>query len=95
MLGQEERSDLDNQLVCGRVVDMLSPCDSAIFSGGLFSTLLSSLTFVPHYCVTAVVSLEISAILWKKLLWGPILANLGLISFTVFSSKSDPTFTIQ
>lgn len=97
MLGQEEMVDLDILLVCGRVVEVLSPCHSAIFPGGLFSILLPSLTFVPRHCASAVVSLEISATLWKKQkhIWDPLLANLNLTSFTIFSDKSHPRFTIQ
>lgn len=78
-------------------MEVLPPCHSAIFSGGLFFILFPSLAFALHHCANVAVSLEIlsAATLWKKSLYGLGLSHLGLFSFTVFCGKSDPRFITQ
>lgn len=90
MLGQEKRSDLDILLAPGRAMDVAPPHHSAIFSGGLFSLLLPSLTFVPHHCTNVTVPPEISssATLWKKALQGPGSFGAGLLLHILWYVRS-------
>jgi len=74
-------------------MDVVPPHHSAVFSSGLFSVLLPSLTFGPS-TAPMYQFLQKSVLLphWKRPLQDLGLAHLVLASFTIFHGMSDTRF---